>query len=214
MFFIAGAGKQANEIGQGEFNCPQCNEWRSYVQKRISSYVSAFFVPVWRSSGGSEFVECKSCGSQFDNEVLAGDFDRNHEIARLTEVTAESGQIAVESRDPEVAQAHYDLAIEAFRLALALRPDPDLRRDIRNAREVLKNYFPSSLCINEALGICDEANNHSSPTEQLELLLKAKKLLEDGLARHDIGYDDIMSIYEQVVPYVQQAEALTKTQSQ
>ena len=212
MFFVAGAGKKATDIGQGEFDCPQCDQWRSYVQRRISSYVSAFFVPVWQSSGGSEFVECKSCGSQFDNEVLAADFDRKREIAKLTEITAESGQIAVESRDPEVARSHYDLAIEAFRLALALRPDPDLRRDIRNARELLKDYFPSSLCINEALGICDEVNNHSSPTEQLELLLRAKKLLEDGLARRDVGYDGIMSIYEQVVPYVQQAEALSKKQ--
>lgn len=212
MFFIAGAGKKANEIGQGEFNCPQCDQWRSYIQKRISSYVSAFFVPVWRSSGGSEFVECKSCGSQFDNEVLAADFDRIRETVRLADVTTESGQIAVESRDPKVAQSHYDLAIEAFRLALALRPDPDLRRSLLNAREVLKEWFPSSSCINEALGICDEANNHSSATEQLELLQKAQDLLEDGLARRDIGYDGIMSIYEQVVPYVQQAEALSKKQ--
>ena len=196
MFFIAGAGKEAIAIGKGEFNCPQCDRVQSYVQKRVSGYVSAFFVPVWRSSGGSEFVECQSCGGQFDNGVLTAGFECNREITRLTEAARESGGIALESRDPKVAQPNYDVAIEAYRMALALRPDPELHRNITDAVGVLVKWFPSSLCMNEALGICDEVNNRGSVTEKLELLQKAQKILEDGLARHDIGYDNIMEIYE------------------
>lgn len=211
MFFIGGAGEEANVIGQGEFNCPRCDQLRGYIQMRISGYVSAFFVPVWRSSGGSEFVECQSCGSQFDNSVLVADFDRIREIIRLTKVAEESGLIALESRDPKIARSHYDVAIEAYRLALALRPDSDLHRDIAHTMGVLKDCFPSTLCINEALGICDKANNRPV-IEALILLRKAKKRLEDGLSRRDIGYDGIMSIYEQVVSHVHEAEALSRKQ--
>ena len=66
--------------------------------------------------------------------------------------------------------------------------------------------------MNEALGLCDKANEVKTIKTQYKHLKKAQQVLEKGLEKKDIGYENIMSIYVQVKEYVKKAEEqLNKT---
>jgi ribosomal protein S27E len=123
-----------------------------------------------------------------------------------------SGQIAIESKTPETAQSDFELAIEIYYQIVALRPGTELERTVTNAVQILADCFPSNACMNEAIGICEKANKLKSIKTKLKYLRKAQEILESGLARQDIGYAKITSIYNQVVSYVRQAEAIIEKQ--
>jgi len=127
-------------------------------------------------------------------------------------IFTESSKIAVESKKPETAQARFELAIEVYYQIVALRPDTEIERKTTNAMRTLNDEFPSIVCMNEALGICDKASKIKSVRTQLKYLRKAQEILERGLARQNIGHTNLTSIYAQVVGYVRQAEAIIEKQ--
>jgi len=141
-----------------------------------------------------------------------GQYCRSEDVHRLIEILTESSKIAVESKKPDTAQTRYELAIEAYHQILALRPGIDLEQRVAEAMQVLVDRFPSQVCMNEALGLCDKASKLKSVKSQLKYLRKAQEILERGLARQDIGYNNIKSIYDQVVVHVIEAEARIESQ--
>ena len=112
-------------------------------------------------------------------------YARVQDTQRLIQILTESGQIAMNSRIPKTAQSRYELAIEAHHQVLTLRLDGQVRQSIIESTEILVDRFPSQVCMNEALGLCDKANKVKTDKTQLKHLLKAKSILERGLARHD-----------------------------
>jgi hypothetical protein len=61
----------------------------------------------------------------------------------------------------------------------------------------------------EALGLCDQAETAGHVDKQLPLLREARDVLLKGLERKDVGYDNIMFIYVQVVDRIEKGEALS-----
>lgn len=78
--------------------------------------------------------------------------------------------------------------------------------------QILADNFPSEVCINGAIGICEKANKLKSFKAKLKYLLNAQALLEQGLARQDTDHAKITAIYTQVVFHAKQVEAIIEKQ--
>jgi hypothetical protein len=139
-----------------------------------------------------------------------GQYSRVVDVDRLIQIFQESGKLAVESRNPETARSRYDLAIECYHQLMSLHISRGLQKSTKNAMEILVSRFPSQACMNEALGLCDKANKVKTIKTQYKHLKKAQQVLEKGLEKRDVGYENIMSIYVQVKDYVKKAEEQMK----
>ena len=153
------------------------------------------------------FKNTKSIGFPERKESqYSGQYSLGVDVERLLQIFEESGNLAVNSRNPETAHSRYELAIECYHQLMTLHINQELRETTKNAMEVLVSRFPSQVCMNEALGLCDKANKVKTIKTQYKHLKKAQQVLEIGLEKRDIGYENIMSIYVQVKEYVKKAE--------
>src|ERR1035441_3584049 len=134
------------------------------------------------------------------------------DVQRLVQIFQNSGRMAVESKNAETAHSNFDLAVEAYYQIISLRPGTELERSVTHAMQTLADDFPTKVCINEAVGICEKADKLKSIRTKLKYLRNAQEILERGRARHDIGYPGITFIYDQVVAYIRQGEAMTEKQ--
>ncbi|HEY2328639.1 MAG TPA: hypothetical protein VGI63_02360 [Verrucomicrobiae bacterium] len=141
-----------------------------------------------------------------------GNYSRATDVPRLVEIFENSGQIALESKNTEIAQNNFDLTIEAYYQILALHPRTELKQPITQQMQILADNFPSEVCINGAIGICEKANKLKSFKAKLKYLLNAQALLEQGLARQDTDHAKITAIYTQVVFHAKQVEAIIEKQ--
>ena len=209
MFFIAGTEQDTSTVDSGTFLCPACKDYCQYQLVQPKSSVTLFFVPVWQADDGAPYVECRSCGNGFSPDVLDASQECEEAIAEFLDEGCEHGNESLLARDPLLARQHYDKAIECYRRALELPMTNELRENVEEGLDTLIDIFPSQCCMGEALGLCDEAETLGHVDMQLPLLRKARDILQKGLEREDDGYDNIMSIYVQIIDRIEKAEALS-----
>lgn len=72
MFVIYGTKGITTSLGWGDFACPNCG-WakRTFARKSVRPYFTLYFLPLFPTGRGIEFLECQSCGGQFDERALA-----------------------------------------------------------------------------------------------------------------------------------------------
>ncbi len=61
MFFIAGIQPRKVIADIRLLNCPRCKKNSAQI-KRVDSYFSLFFLPLFPVKRGSQFIECNQCG--------------------------------------------------------------------------------------------------------------------------------------------------------
>ncbi len=54
----------------GEFNCPQCEDFTLYKHKKVTRFFTLYFIPLIPLGRLGEFVECQQCKGTFVPEVL------------------------------------------------------------------------------------------------------------------------------------------------
>lgn len=59
------------DAGKGQFNCPRCHATREYTLKRARQYFALYFIPLIPLGKGTEYVQCNTCGTQFELSVLS-----------------------------------------------------------------------------------------------------------------------------------------------
>ena len=57
-------------LGEGQFFCPKCQANRAYKHKRASRYFALYFVPLIPMGTVGEYVECQTCGTAYEPQVL------------------------------------------------------------------------------------------------------------------------------------------------
>ena len=139
-----------------------------------------------------------------------GQHSRVVDAGRLLELWRQSCSIAMESKKRDTATARFELAVECYWQLMELSLTSEVQESLQKTMHLLARNFPGQVCMNAALGLCDEANKKKTIKAQLKLLLEARDLLVEGLARKDSNYDAINSIYVQVVDYIKKAEELAK----
>lgn len=67
---ILGLRDREKEISSGQFNCPKCATLRPYKLIRVVNYFTLYFIPLFKTKKGREYVECQYCHQTFKPEVL------------------------------------------------------------------------------------------------------------------------------------------------
>ncbi len=67
---IFGSRPRMKTIGSGTFYCPKCGTTRQYELKKGKNYFTLYFVPVIPMGDLGEFVECQTCHTTFQSDVL------------------------------------------------------------------------------------------------------------------------------------------------
>ncbi len=68
---IFGTRNRFKTVGSGEFYCPHCQAQRSYERKQAKRYFALYFVPLIPMGDLGEIVECQTCHTTFNADVLA-----------------------------------------------------------------------------------------------------------------------------------------------
>lgn len=63
-----GTGSTIENIGYGEFFCPNCNEVQPYRTKRLINKFQIYFIPLFTTKR-IEYLECQTCRQTYRTEV-------------------------------------------------------------------------------------------------------------------------------------------------
>jgi hypothetical protein len=63
--FIAGMKDVERDLGAGSFHCPQCRADTPCTRRKVSRYLTLFFIPLIPLGDRGEVVRCDRCGSSF-----------------------------------------------------------------------------------------------------------------------------------------------------
>jgi predicted nucleic acid-binding Zn ribbon protein len=67
---IFGTRPRMKTIGSGTFYCPKCQTTRNYERKQGKNYFTLYFVPIFPVGDLGEFIECQTCHTTFETDVL------------------------------------------------------------------------------------------------------------------------------------------------
>jgi len=174
MFIIYGTRGNFSDLSRGEFDCPHCRNHTSYRLREVKRYFTLFFLPIFPTGSGLRFVECDSCGSQFNEAVLKSSpaTPQDDELLLLVAVRQLRDGLSVEEvRDQLTEAGEHREKMESllvkmcedkpWRCDCGLRFHPDVTRCHNCGKAAILGYQATS-------------------PEERELLLAAAKQLRDG----------------------------------
>lgn len=62
-----------SSLAKGFFNCPKCDQQRSYDHKKVRRFFTLYFIPLIPLENLGEYVECQFCKGTYKEEVLRYD---------------------------------------------------------------------------------------------------------------------------------------------
>jgi hypothetical protein len=138
----------------------------------------------------------------------AGHYAQAFDPKRLLDIFTDSESIALSSKNPGTARERLELAVELYHQLQSMGLPPDLRTSLHSAMEALVERFPSQVCLNEAIGLCDKARKLKTPSRRLECFTRALEVLSSGLATGVVPSAAIQAFHDQVVGDVAELERL------
>lgn len=85
---IWGTRGRETEIGTGTFYCPKCDAQKPFTRKKVGSYFTLFFIPLFEIKKLGEYLQCGQCNTTFKPEVL-----------NIKAITPEQRQVLMVKRD-------------------------------------------------------------------------------------------------------------------
>ena len=70
MIVIFGLGPKHKVEARGQFVCPKCSIKTEYNVKSSRQYFRLFFIPIFPTGKKNEIVECQTCKSTCNTDVL------------------------------------------------------------------------------------------------------------------------------------------------
>ena len=80
--FIWGSRSKTHTEAEGQFYCPECEEYRQYEHKKAKQYFTVYFIRTFPTEDLGEYIECTTCKSTFDQKVLEYDPEKEQEKIR------------------------------------------------------------------------------------------------------------------------------------
>lgn len=115
--------------GAGTFRCPHCGGDRAYTRRELKRMGHVFWIPVLPLGSAGEYIQCNSCGGEFDMAVLS--LPTSQQVEQRLDVALRSA-IAAMIRSDSNATAE-ELRMGATIAARHLQGDyteADMRRDL------------------------------------------------------------------------------------
>ncbi len=138
----------------------------------------------------------------------AGQYGKNADWRRTSQIFTESGRLAVNSKDPDTAWRCFELALECF-YSLMRSPAPkESKDDLLTALQKLVDAFPAWVRMQEASRICERGDRLAMVNKKLEYLRSAEAVLRDGLTLYDGDHPGLRDLHAQVLSKIEEAERL------
>jgi len=102
----------------------------------------------------------------------------------VAEIFVDSYKIALSSKNPDTARDRFDLAVETYHQFMSMEPAIEIRAAVLQAMEELVELFPTQVLANEALGLREKARKLKTPKKQLDILRRAREIVDRGLTEH------------------------------
>jgi len=138
MFFIVwGFRGRQKEIGQGEFYCPECGDYRAYRLIMVNRWFTLYWIPLFKTKNLGEFVECGKCESTFNERVLSYDPKSQAEkFEAAYSVAAKRVMFKLALADGQIDDSEIKQITQAFSNITKREIDPkDIAAELEAARE-------------------------------------------------------------------------------
>jgi len=208
MLFIWGFKGRNKKMGEGEFYCPDCGDYRHYFLMLVKRWFTFYFIPIFPTSTLGEYVECQSCKATFNERVLEIDPKKDAELFEAEfSIAAKRVMFKMALADGEIDDSEIDQITQAFQNIAKREIDRDdiaaeleaARDDTRTVAEYLADISPqlndtgkelvlrAAIAVIKADGVIDEEE-----LKELKELIKALDmpkaysngvLLEEGLPK-------------------------------
>jgi len=125
---IYGTTGLRSTMNRGEFNCPHCNEPRTYRHRKLVKWATLYFIPIFPMERVAEYIECDHCASTYEVSVLdynpniEEEFIKGYTFAfslALYEVVSSSGRPTNEKMQAALEQYTQFMGREAEKNELA-----------------------------------------------------------------------------------------------
>ena len=73
LLILFGTKERRKVVAEGQFLCPKCGVTRDYEGISLREWFTLFFIPILptaNNEGRKDFVECGTCKSTYDTDVL------------------------------------------------------------------------------------------------------------------------------------------------
>ena len=114
----------------------------------------------------------------------AGQYGGAFDSQRIVDIFVDSYKIAMSSKIPQTASDRFALAVAAYHQLMSMGLTTDVQESVNRSMETLVGSFPIQVVANEALGLRDKALRLKTPRKRLDLLLRAREILNRGLTEH------------------------------
>lgn len=67
---IWGTRGREKTVDYGSFHCPSCRGSAPYEHRRVSTYFTLYFIPLFPISTQGEYIQCGQCNGAYDTALL------------------------------------------------------------------------------------------------------------------------------------------------
>jgi hypothetical protein len=120
----------------------------------------------------------------------------------------DSCRIALSSKNPETAGDRFDLAVETYHQLMSMRPSSDILMLVQQPMVNLVELFPVQVILNEAIGLREKARKLKTPRKQLDLLYRAREIIDRGLTEKPSS-SVLQTASTELITEISQSEAST-----
>ena len=120
----------------GNFHCPECNDYKNYEFKKVKKYFTFLFILQFEADYLSEYVECEECHSTFKEDVLKYDPKAsNLKMRGLYFSAARDIMISIAMADGKIGDNEFEKIINSFEKITQIKlGKADLLEAIRNLK--------------------------------------------------------------------------------
>ena len=120
----------------GNFYCPECNDYKNYELKNVKKYFNFLFILQFEVGDLGNYIECSECNSTFKEDVLKFDPKAdNLKIRGLYFSAARDIMISIAMADGKIGDNEFERIINSFEKITQIKlGKEDLLDAIRNLK--------------------------------------------------------------------------------
>ena len=119
-----------------------------------------------------------------DSSKYAYQYQHSVDSRRMLEIFLDSNRLALTSKSPATANDRFALAVETYYQLLSLGLNGADQAGLGANMQELADVFPTKVALNEVSGLRDKARKLKTPRKKLELLERARHILELAIGKH------------------------------
>ena len=133
---IGGSKLRIFTEGNGNFYCPECNDYKNYELKNVKKYFIFLFILQFEVGDLGNYIECSECNSTFKEDVLKFDPKAdNLKIRGLYFSAARDIMISIAMADGKIGDNEFERIINSFEKLTQIKlGKEDLLDAIRNLK--------------------------------------------------------------------------------